>query len=452
MADLDFMRRVLPATVGTLLAVLVASAETRAQTLIRDAEIERSLNEIAQPILNAAGLSPDNVKIMVINDSTLNAFIIDGRHIFIHSGLMAKMERPEMLQAVIAHEAAHIANGHVVRRAMNARNARSASGLGLLLSGIFAVTGNLQAAGGLAVGSSGTAQRLFFAHTRDEENAADQAAVQYMARAGTDPSAMADVLEIFRGQEVLAPGRQDPYVRTHPLTRDRLRRVREYAATYGGEKRKAASSDSDYWFARARGKLEAFLGDPARVVRQLRDARADSLTLMQRAVAYHRLPDRKKAAANADALVRARPEDPYVHELKGQILYEARRFESAGQAYARAVELAPQEPLILAGYGRALLALDTRDGNRRGLKVLERSRSQDPVQPRMLRDLAVAYARLGDKGMASLATAERYALVGRLGDAVVHAERASDFLPRGSPGWNRAQDVLVAAGSARRRR
>jgi len=442
----------LPVVTGAFLAVQAASFDAYAQTLVRDAEIEHSLNEIAHPILNAAGLMPDSVKIMVINDSRLNAFVIDGRHIFIHSGLIDKLERPEMLQAVIAHEAAHIANGHAARRAMNARTARNATGLGLLVSGIFAMTGNIEAAGGLAVGSSRTAQRLFFAHTRDEENAADQAAARYLANAGTDPAAMIDVLEILRGQEALAPGRQDPYLRTHPLSSDRLRRARGYAAAYGTGKRDARRGENAYWYARARGKLEAFLGNPSRVLRRLHGAEADSLTLMQRAVAYHRLPDREKAVANAEALVRARPEDPYVHELKGQILLENRSFGAAVQAYERAVELAPEEPLILAGYGRALLALNTRDGDRRGLEALERSRSSDPVQPRMLRDMAAAYARMGDRGMASLATAERYALVGRPADAAVHAERASQLLARGSPGWNRARDVLVATAGARRRR
>ena len=419
----------------------------QAQGLIRDAEIEHSLDSLARPILTAAGLSPGNVKIMVINDSRLNAFVIDGRHIFIHSGLIRKMETPEMLQSVIAHEAAHIANGHITRRAVNARNARTAAGLGLLLSGIVAATGNAQAAGGLAVGSGSSAQRLFFAHTRAEESAADQSAARYMARAGIDPTAMVDVLDIFRGQEALSASRRDPYALTHPLSSQRLRAARSYAAAYPPQGTPAQSST--YWYQRAQGKLDAFLGNPSRTIRRLRGANDDSIILMKRAVAYMRLPDYDKAMDNMNALVRARPDDPYVHELRGQILYEAGRFDQSVAAYARAVELAPSQSLILAGYGQALLARNTNANNRKALDVLERSRARDPYQSRMLRDLAVAYARLGNNGMASLSTAERYALIGRLRDAAVHAERASGLLPSGSTAWNRAQDILNAAKTAK---
>ena len=71
-----------------------------------------------------------------------------------------------------------------------------------------------------------------------------------------------------------------------------------------------------------------------------------------------------------------------------------------------------------------------------------------PILNRVLRDLGGAYAQLGNAGMASLLTAERYALLGRPKDATIHAKRAFDLLKRGSPGWQRAQDVLFASESA----
>ncbi len=451
MTGLNLMPRAFPIAIGALLLCLLTTLPARAQGLIRDAEIEHSLGTLARPILDAAGLSPDTVKILLINNPSLNAFVVDGAHIFLHSGLVRRLDTPEMFQAIIAHEAAHIANGHIARRTVSARNAQTATTLGVLLSGILAAAGNTQAATGFVLGSASTAERLFLAHTRDEENAADQAAVRYMARAGVNPLALADVLEIFKGQDTLSESRQDPYARTHPLTRERLRVVRGYAAALDVQST-GADDDSAYWFARARGKLDAFLGNPGRVIRRLESKEPDSITLMQRAVAYHRLSDFDRAIANMDALMRARPDDAYVSELKGQILHEARQFAAAADAYARAVSLAPKEPLILAGHGRALLALDTTADNRRALEVLERARAHDPFQPRMLRDLALAHARLGNDGMASLATAERFALIGRLKDAAIHAKRASDLLEQGSQAWNRAQDVLNAAEAAQKRR
>jgi predicted Zn-dependent protease len=162
---------------------------------------------------------------------------------------------------------------------------------------------------------------------------------------------------------------------------------------------------------------------------------------MRRAVAHHRKPDAKAARSAIDALAQKRPDDPFIHELRGQILLESRDLGGAVNAYARAANLAPRNALILAGYGRALLAAKQKGA----LDVLRRARDLDPRSPRLLRDLAQANAAAGQNGQASLATAERYALLGRLKDAEIHATRATGLLPRGSPGWRRADDILAAA-------
>lgn len=418
-----------------------------AQTLIRDPDIEHALRQLATPILNAAGLNPNRVQVLLIQDSSLNAFVADAGHIMIHTGLMLKLDRAEELQAVLAHEAAHIANGHITRRLSAMRATNTLAGFGLLLSAAVAVaSGSAEAGAGLAMGTGSTAMRLLFAHTRAEEASADQAALRYMASAGVDPTAMGDVLEIFRGQEALSIQHQDPYVLTHPLTRDRIRAVEGYATAYADRARDDPAAD--YWFARAQGKLSAFIRAPGWTLRRVPRSDTTDVAVMQRAIAYHRVPDPDNALRLMRALLAARPNDAYLHELHGQMLLESRQVQAAVGAYKRAVDLASGHPLILASYGRALVALGTEAGARQALGPLEEARARDARDPRMMRDLAVAYARLGNTGMASLATAERYALLGRLKDAAIHAKRAVGLLPTGSPGWNRAQDVLNAAKQA----
>ncbi len=428
------------------LAFVAAALPARAQTLLRDPDIEHALRELARPLITAAGLSPGNIKVLVINDRKLNAFVVDTRHILLHSGLIQKAKTAEELQAVIAHEVAHIANGHITRRMTNLRSASNAAKFGLAMAlAVGALSQNAEAAAGVALGSANSARRVFLGHTRAEEASADQSALRYLSARNIDPNAMADVLDYFRGQELLSVGRQDPYVRSHPLSRDRIRAVRGYAAAYASNAR--PDPTANYWFARARAKLDAFVGNPARSLRKAGKDGSEIATLT-RAIALHRIPKRKEAIAEIDRLIAMRPNDPFYHELRGQILLESGNFESAVNAYGRAVNLAPRDALILAGYGRALLALKTADGNRRALSALEQARSRDGTDPRLLRDLAVAYAKSGNNGMASLATAERYALLGKLETAGVHAKRAVDQLPRGSAGWNRAQDVLNAAKRA----
>jgi predicted Zn-dependent protease len=436
-------------TALVMLAVLLLSAlPSRAVTILRDPDIEHSLRQLALPLMSAAGL-PTNIRILVVKDSKLNAFVIDTRAVFIHSGLILKAKNAAEIQAVIAHELAHIANGHITRRLANMQRASTGAMLGLVLAAaVGASTGDARAAAGVAAGTSSSAQRLFFSHTRAEEASADQAALRYLALNKIDPTAMADVLAYFSGQELLSGARQDPYVRTHPLTRDRIRAVKGYAAAYKGAAQ--PNPQADYWFARAKGKLGAFLQGSSFTLRKVGRNDQSDIAVMRRAIAYHRQPSGAKAIAEIDRLAGMRPNDPYVHELRGQILLETRNYGAAVKAYGRAVNLAPRNALILAGYGRALLQLNTRDGNARALRALTDARSRDGRDPRMLRDLAVAYARAGNNGMASSVTAERYALVGNLKTAKIHAERAVGLLPTGSPGWNRAQDVLSAAARLRK--
>jgi predicted Zn-dependent protease len=425
---------------------LIAAAPAAAISLLRDADIEYGLTQLAAPILRAAGLNPNRVKVLVVDDSSLNAFVIDGQTIFLHSGLIQKVERAEVLQAVIAHEAAHIANGHIARRMGNLQSARTLAGLGAALAVIAAAAGAGEAAGGIAIGTSSSAQRGFLANTRAEEAAADRSAASFMRTAGISPQGLVDLHRIFRGQEVLSVSRQDPYMRSHPLTRDRIRAAEAFVAAYGDQSR--PNPEAQYWFARIRGKLSAFRRAPKWTLRRAAEESAQDVRLMREAVAYHRQNNLNRALAAIDAALKLRPKDAYYFDLKGQILMENRKTGAAIAAYRTAVSLAPREALILGGYGRALLA----DGQARAALVpLEKSRARDFRNMRVLRDLGQAYAQTGRTGMASLATAERYALQGRVKDAGIHARRASAQLPRGSAPWRRSQDVLIASERAEKK-
>lgn len=438
-------------TAALVALTLVLATPVRAGvSLLRDADMEYALRQLGAPVLAAAGLSPSQVRILVVNDSSLNAFVVDTRHIFLHSGLITKLESAAALQAVIAHEAAHITNGHITRRLGNMRSARNAAGLGLILAAVAgAASGNSQVGAGLAIGAQSSALRLFLSHTRSEESSADISSVRFLKRAGIDPQGAADVQELFRGQEALSAGRQDPYLRTHPLSADRLRALRGLVAGNRIKPDPKKEAIATYWFDRAKGKLTAFTRAPSWTLRRAKESVSTDITYMRQAAAYHRQSNTKKALAAINKAISLRPKDPFLLDLKGQILIESRNFAAAVQVYKRAASIAPREALILGGYGRALLA----SGNpKSALKPLESARGRDFSDARILRDLAVAYAKTGQPGMASVVTAERYALQGRMKDAGIHAKRAIGLLPRGSGPWQRAQDVLLAAERASKRR
>lgn len=431
---------------GTICTTLPAAAVS----LIRDAEIERSLKELARPLMAAAGVNPARVDIWVVNDSKLNAFVADPQTMVLHSGLLLRLNTPEQVQAVLAHEIAHIANGHIARRMENFRASNRLARLGFVLAAAAgAASGSAEAAAGLALGAADAARRSFFGHTRAEEAAADQSSARYMANAGVSPVAMVEVLNVFRGQEALSPGRQDPYLRTHPLTRDRLRAAQGFAAAYSVTE--VDRITQAYWYDRLQGKLSAFLRNPSWTLRRVPQSDQSEVAVMRRAIAYHETPDPTRAAREVRKLVEMRPDDPYYQELEGQFAFETRRYSDAVRYYSRAVELAPREPLIKAHLGRALLALQTPASTRKALEVLQQAYSRDPGNPSMLRDLAQAYARTNQNGMASVTTAERYALSGRLRDAEIHARRALALLREGSPGHARARDLVRSAERAGKR-
>lgn len=425
-----------------VLALIAGTATADAQSLVRDAEIEGTIKRMSAPIFQAAGLSPDSVELYMVNARSLNAFVVGGRRIFLHTGLMMDLETPEQLLGVIAHEAGHIAGGHEARRAINLRNAQGPALLGVLL-GIAAgvAAGSPEVGTALATGSQGALQRSLLRYNRSEEASADQAGLSYLIRAGINPNGLQQVIERFRGQEVLSVGNVDPYILTHPLGTERISLLER---TVANAQTNAWPNDPDrtYWHKRMRAKLIGFLDDPTRVLDNLEVETETELTLYTKAIALHRLPDPDAAIATLDRLIASRPNDPYYFELKGQVLHESGRSPQAVASYRRAVALAPKEPLLKAALGRALLQLNDARANAEALEVLQDARSDDLGDVSALRDLATAYERAGDRPMATLATAERFALVGNFKDAARMAGRAAKLLPNGSPGWLRAQDIL----------
>ena len=438
----------IPALLICALLGAVWARPADAVTLLRDADIEHGLEELSFPILRAAGLNTRLVRVMVVDAPSFNAFVVDHRTVYLHAGLIEKVKSARMLQAVIAHETAHITNGHLGRRMGNMQSARTAAGLGAILGMAAAVAGGGEAAVGLAAGSQSAAMRAFLAHTRAEEAAADRTAADYLLYAGVDPRGMLELHEAFAGQDMLSVSNQDPYMLSHPLTRDRIRAAKAYVEAQG-DRVVPQDPNHAYWFDRLRGKLSAFTRAPSWTLRRAGEETHEDIRLMREAVAYHRLNQPGNALSRIDRAIALRPEDAYYHDLKGQFLMETRNWSRAVTAYARADELAPNDALILAGLGRAQRAAGQRKA---GLETLEKARARDFRNARLLHDLALAYAQDNQPGMAALVTAERYALAGQMEDAGIHARRAVRHLPKGSPPWQRAQDVLSASDKLSKRK
>jgi predicted Zn-dependent protease len=149
----------------------------------------------------------------------------------------------------------------------------------------------------------------------------------------------------------------------------------------------------------------------------------------------------KSALAKTDALLKAQPNNPYFHELRGDILVKLNKPADAAKAYQRAMKLDPERSsLIQVGYGQSLLLSGDADGAKSALKA---ALSRDKDNFLGYQFLAQAYGQLGDIANAELSTAEMYFYGGNLQEAKIFAARAQRKFKTGEPGWLRADDIIT---------
>ncbi|MEJ6752103.1 MAG: M48 family metalloprotease [Amylibacter sp.] len=423
-----------------LLILLLFPTISYGKGILRDAEIERTLKIITLPLLENTKVDQQNFKVLVINDSSMNAFVTSGQYIFIHYGLINKMETVEQLQSVIAHEIGHITGGHYIQRTSDIESARTLAGIGMILSAAAGlVSGDSNIAIGLAAGSQSASKRNFLKHSRTQEASADQAGIKLMAAANINPHAALEVLEIFKGQELLTAKRQDPYIQTHPLNSQRISSIQKSLKTLNFKKNEK-DKNIDYMYNRMRAKFKGFTEKPFRALQTTNIKKNDELNLYTRAIAYHRLPDLNLAQKEINKLLELKPNDPYYNELKAQFLLETGNPNEAIKYYNRALELEPNELLFNVGLSRALNSIGKYKST---IKILKNIYDKDPRNGRLLRELAIAYSQNGELGWASLLTAERYALYGKFNDALLHAKRAQSILVPGTIAWLKVEDLIL---------
>jgi predicted Zn-dependent protease len=428
-----------------LAGALALPSEVPAQTqggisLIRDAEIEQTLAAITDPILDAAGIAPDAVKIYIVKDSQLNAFVAGGMNLFINTGLLMRTEHPGQLAGVIAHEVGHIAGGHLSRVGGAQRRAAAEMILATVLGAAAAVAGAPQLGTAIITGGQTVAQGNYMSFSRSQEQAADQAGLTFLARAGISPRGLAEFFHILDNQNVLTVASTNPYLRSHPLTRDRI----NFVESRVGPDDAAAPPLPQAWIeghARMVAKLTAFLEPPGEALAKYQGD--NSLTgRYARAIALYRLPDLDAALAEIDRLIGEHPDDPYFHELKGQMLFENGRIEAAVEPYREAVALAPTAAMLHVGLARALIESGAAPANQEAIGALDEALRLEPNNAGAWRQLGIARGRAGEEGESSLALAEWALLVGKDEDARLYARRAEARIERGDPAWLRLQDLL----------
>lgn len=453
-------------------------------SLVRDAETENMVREYATPIWRAAGLAPSSVRVYLVQDPSINAFVAVGQRLFLNTGLITQVDTPLELSGVIAHETGHMAGGHLIR----GQEAMSKMSMPMIASMILGVGAMAAGAGdaGMAViaGGATVAQRSILAYSRQQEASADQAGASYLQKAGLSGKGMLDLFAKFRDQEALSSTQQDPFIRSHPISEDRLSALEERVEA-SPFYNKEDSPQRVHELKMIQAKLNGFVDDPDVTFRRYPQSDQSDYARYARAIAFHKNGDIDKSQSEIDLLLQKDGNNPYLWELKGQVFFEAGRVVDSVAPYRKALSLKSDEPQLELELAQALLAVDPSDIGKQGLAIksasstasaasktpqtrtetaqleiapteaqitrealgyLQSSVKRDPENPTTFFQLAIAYGRMNNIGMAELSTAEYYESIGNMRDARGHAGVAQKHLKQGSPEWLRAQDIMQEEG------
>lgn len=431
--------------------VLAQIPQALAKGLIRDAEIEAVIAEYSEPIFRAAGLGSQGIRIHLVNDETFNAFVVDGRNMFIHVGAILKTETPNQLIGIIAHEAGHIAGGHLSRLRQYIAKAQTAA-LMIQLLGIAAMAAGAASGGGGDLGEAGAAvlhggshalHRSILAYRRVEESAADQAAVSYLDRTKQSAAGMLQTFRVFADQSLASLRFVDPYVQSHPMPQDRIAQLRDLAQASPNFNKKDPP-ELQHKHDMIKAKLLAFVSknNAPRIFRDYPENNKSLPARYARAIARYFAGGVKVAMPLIDELIATQPQNPYFYELKGQFLLESSEAAQAVPPLQKAVALAPNAGLIRIMLAQALLATNNKAAADDAVQHLRKALVQESHSALGYRQLASAYGRMNKIADAELAAAQAFFYEGKLKDAKAQAERARRKFPNGSPGWVKADDII----------
>src|SRR5688500_18238071 len=203
-AQLAYPRRAALIIRFVMLLVISFAAVARpamAQSLLRDAETEALFHEMSAPLIEAAGLRPDNVDIVLVNDPSINAFVAGGQVVYIHSGLIDEADNANEVQGVIAHELGHIVGGHVIRMNEGVKAATGVMLLSLVLGLAAMAAGSGDAGAGIIAAGQQAAMGKFLAFTRVQESSADQAGASFLTKAGVSGKGSLALFKKLQGEE-----------------------------------------------------------------------------------------------------------------------------------------------------------------------------------------------------------------------------------------------------------
>lgn len=436
-------------SVTFLCTLMPAMAQAQQMGFIRDAEVEATIRLYATPLFKQAQVNPDSVHIHIVNDRTLNAFVADGLNLFLNTGLIVRTQNAGELVGVIAHESGHIFHGDLAHMS----GAQDSIGNMMIASTILGILAGVAArrpdvgAGVIGAGQE-AAVRHYLTFSRAVEAGADTAALNFLDNLHQSSRGLLTFMQTLEGEELLTSASQDPYVRTHPLTPDRIEEIRNHVDKSPWSNVPVPPEYNEL-HARMRAKLSSFLDPPVKTLDRYKQNDPSIAARYARSIAYYRVPDLQHALPLIDGLIAERSNDPYFHELKGQMLFENGHVADAVPEYAAAGRLAPDSDLIRGELGQAEIEAENKDLLPDAIINLKAATARDNENADAWRLLSIAYNRSGQDALSEAALAEYSFFAGQYPAAIFHAQKAGAQFKKGSPDQIKMEDIRIQAELAR---
>ncbi len=445
--------RVLAFLIGFFGPLLAFASPAAAQgiSLLQDTETERLLRAYEVPVLKAAGIDPAAVSMYIVNDTELNAFVAEGQNIFCNAGLFIQLRTPNELIGVLAHETGHMAGGHLSRGSQ----AMEKASIPILISMIVGVGAMMAGAGDVGMVlmgmGQGIAEAQFFSFSRAQEATADQMGQKYLRLTHQSGMGMVNVFNRMANDEARMVKDPERFATSHPASRDRVSLMQKVADA-SPYRDVPDSPASIHAFMMVKAKVYGFLMPVKEVLAKYPPSDKSAYARYARAMVYLRQPNLSGALSEIQSLIKDEPNNPYFHEVLGQIYVSMGQPLNGVEPYRKSVMLMPDAPELRIALAAAQIATENKANETDAIKHLRIALQQDTDQPFAWYQLAQAYSDTGNGALADLATAELKLMSGDAAQAVQFAGRARQALDEGSGDWQRANDILALAGAQLKQR
>lgn len=393
----------LTGSIMLLSALLAMITKANAIIIISDEETEQFLYKTAEPFFDTAHIPLNPNKLFIVQDDSLNAFVSDGNNLFVNTGTIVQADNTNELSGVIAHETGHISGGHILRGKIQDQSLQKVGLASMVLAGAAAaISGRGDVAMAIALGGQSSALHGFMAYRTEQERSADESAVKFLTANNQSPKGMLEFMKKIQQNNQLSGIEETPYFRTHPITQERVSFLEK--ATQGSSAPTTSPQDKNFY--RIKAKLIAFLEPPQTTFRKYPLSNQSIPARYAHSIAYFKDLKIPQAQKTIDSLIAEEPDNPYFHEVKGQIFMETGKVRQAKNEYQKALDLMPRSALFQINWAQAVLEDNpSPEELKKVVNLLNQALIRRPMAYAWLL-LSRAYGELGEEAYSNYAAAE----------------------------------------------